>query len=66
MEYLSILSNVTNRARRSRCLATQGTFAILTHMSAEHEYTSRLVWEGNLGDGTAHYQGYSRAMADSN
>jgi hypothetical protein len=29
-------------------------------MSAEHEYKSRLVWEGNLGDGTSSYQGYSR------
>ncbi|MGA2639407.1 MAG: OsmC family protein [Spirochaetia bacterium] len=29
-------------------------------MSAEHEYKSRLVWEGNLGDGTSTYQGYGR------
>lgn len=37
-----------------------GDLCYFDHMSAEHEYTSRLVWEGNLGDGTAHYQGYSR------
>ncbi len=29
-------------------------------MSAAHEYKSRLVWEGNLGDGTSTYQGYGR------
>ncbi|MGA2378131.1 MAG: OsmC family protein [Spirochaetia bacterium] len=29
-------------------------------MSAEHEYQSQLVWEGNLGDGTSTYQGYGR------
>lgn len=29
-------------------------------MSAEHEYKSQLVWEGNLGDGTSTYQGYGR------
>src|SRR5208337_168657 len=29
-------------------------------MSAAHEYKSRLVWEGNLGDGTSSYQGYGR------
>lgn len=27
---------------------------------AEHEYTARVVWTGNLGDGTAHYRGYDR------
>jgi len=29
-------------------------------MSAEHEYKSNLVWEGNLGAGTSTYQGYGR------
>jgi organic hydroperoxide reductase OsmC/OhrA len=29
-------------------------------MSAEHRYSSRLTWEGNLGQGTPSYQGYSR------
>jgi organic hydroperoxide reductase OsmC/OhrA len=25
-----------------------------------HEYTARLIWEGNTGEGTASYTGYSR------
>ncbi len=29
-------------------------------MGAEYEYKARLVWEGNLGDGTSTYQGYGR------
>ncbi len=29
-------------------------------MGGEHHYSSRLAWEGNLGTGTATYQGYSR------
>ncbi len=29
-------------------------------MSIEHEYVSRLVWKGNLGNGTSTYAGYSR------
>jgi organic hydroperoxide reductase OsmC/OhrA len=29
-------------------------------MSAEHHYDARLAWEGNLGTGTATYQGYGR------
>jgi organic hydroperoxide reductase OsmC/OhrA len=29
-------------------------------MSAEHQYKALLVWEGNLGDGTSTYKGYSR------
>jgi organic hydroperoxide reductase OsmC/OhrA len=29
-------------------------------MTAEHLYKSHLIWEGNLGDGTSRYQGYSR------
>jgi organic hydroperoxide reductase OsmC/OhrA len=29
-------------------------------MSVEHLYSSRLLWEGNLGQGTPSYQGYSR------
>jgi organic hydroperoxide reductase OsmC/OhrA len=27
---------------------------------AEHDYTSRIVWTGNRGEGTAHYRGYDR------
>lgn len=27
---------------------------------AEHEYTSRVVWTGNRGQGTAQYRGYDR------
>ena len=29
-------------------------------MSAIHEYSVQLLWEGNLGDGTSRYDGYSR------
>jgi organic hydroperoxide reductase OsmC/OhrA len=29
-------------------------------MSAEHHYSSQLLWEGNLGEGTSRYQGYGR------
>jgi organic hydroperoxide reductase OsmC/OhrA len=28
--------------------------------SSMHQYTTRLVWEGNLGKGTSQYAGYSR------
>ena len=28
---------------------------------AEHEYTARVVWTGNLGQGTRHYRGYNRS-----
>ncbi|WP_104018049.1 OsmC family protein [Roseovarius nitratireducens] len=27
---------------------------------AEHDYTARVVWTGNRGDGTRHYRGYDR------
>ncbi|MCZ4351071.1 OsmC family protein [Roseovarius aestuarii] len=27
----------------------------------EHDYTSRIVWTGNRGQGTAHYKGYDRS-----
>ena len=27
---------------------------------AEHDYTARVVWTGNRGEGTAHYRGYDR------
>ena len=27
---------------------------------AEHDYTARVVWTGNRGEGTRHYKGYSR------
>jgi organic hydroperoxide reductase OsmC/OhrA len=26
----------------------------------EHDYTARVVWTGNRGEGTAHYKGYDR------
>jgi len=29
-------------------------------MSREHAYASRLVWDGNTGEGTASYAGYGR------
>ncbi len=29
-------------------------------MAAQHEYTSRVVWTGNRGEGTAHYRAYDR------
>ena len=29
-------------------------------MSAEHHYMTRLVWEGDRGEGTSTYQGYGR------
>lgn len=29
-------------------------------MSREHDYTARVVWTGNRGEGTAHYKGYDR------
>ena len=29
-------------------------------MHPEHTYKTTLVWEGNLGEGTSTYQGYSR------
>jgi organic hydroperoxide reductase OsmC/OhrA len=29
-------------------------------MPGPHTYRARLVWEGNLGEGTATYQAYSR------
>jgi organic hydroperoxide reductase OsmC/OhrA len=29
-------------------------------MSSEHAYKTQLTWEGNLGQGTSTYQGYSR------
>jgi len=29
-------------------------------MGAQHEYRSRLTWEGNQGNGTSSYQSYSR------
>jgi organic hydroperoxide reductase OsmC/OhrA len=32
----------------------------LIAMSHEHTYRAVLAWEGNLGEGTATYQGYSR------
>ena len=25
-----------------------------------HDYTSRVIWTGNTGEGTAHYKGYAR------
>ncbi|WP_206019199.1 OsmC family protein [Roseovarius spongiae] len=28
---------------------------------AEHEYTARIVWSGNLGQGTSTYKGYDRS-----
>jgi organic hydroperoxide reductase OsmC/OhrA len=27
---------------------------------AEHDYTARVVWTGNRGEGTRHYRGYDR------
>ena len=27
---------------------------------SEHDYTARVVWTGNRGDGTRHYRGYAR------
>ncbi|MEB8385877.1 OsmC family protein [Rhodobacteraceae bacterium KMM 6894] len=27
----------------------------------EHDYTARVVWTGNRGQGTAHYKGYDRS-----
>ena len=29
-------------------------------MKGAHEYSSRLIWDGNTGDGTATYAGYGR------
>jgi organic hydroperoxide reductase OsmC/OhrA len=29
-------------------------------MSSEHEFTSKIVWSGDRGDGTRHYKGYDR------
>ena len=29
-------------------------------MAKEHSYTSRIVWTGNRGEGTAHYRAYDR------
>ncbi|WP_300548113.1 OsmC family protein [Roseovarius sp.] len=29
-------------------------------MAREHDYTARVVWTGNRGEGTAHYKGYDR------
>jgi organic hydroperoxide reductase OsmC/OhrA len=29
-------------------------------MGADHEYRTRLTWEGNIGQGTSTYQGYGR------
>jgi organic hydroperoxide reductase OsmC/OhrA len=29
-------------------------------MSRFHDFTSRIVWTGNRGDGTRHYRGYDR------
>ena len=29
-------------------------------MPREHDYTARVVWTGNRGEGTAHYKGYDR------
>lgn len=29
-------------------------------MAVEHDYTARVVWTGDLGDGTRRYQGYAR------
>lgn len=29
-------------------------------MAQEHDYTARVIWTGNRGEGTAHYKGYDR------
>ena len=29
-------------------------------MPREHDYTARVIWTGNRGEGTAHYKGYDR------
>lgn len=29
-------------------------------MAKEHDYTARVIWTGNEGDGTRHYRGYQR------
>lgn len=30
------------------------------HMSREHDFTSKIAWTGDRGDGTRHYRGYER------
>ena len=32
-------------------------------MTKEHEYTSRVVWTGDRGEGTAHYRAYDRTWS---
>jgi organic hydroperoxide reductase OsmC/OhrA len=53
---LSLRAHRTNVRHLVRCCVHGYLFA----MSTEHEYKSLLVWEGNLGDGTSTYHGYSR------